>query len=398
MTSVRKSLAPARPVVRVVLVVLVLLLPAVALAQAPAPVVAAPAATAASPASPSTPTQAAPRPADTRLWDIEFHRGFGFGDPARGGSGSVPSPGEPFTTGGGSPSRRVTSWHFGDGASLLNDVLDSFGRPERVVPLDAVLTQGATDQTVADGFGGRVTRRLTAAMALEVAFEYGSSTLVVTQEARDAIRATSESFPIVFAGLVASGQGVAFTNPSLTSSFSVIDGSGSESMVTGALVFSSPAPRRFRPYVTIGGGLARAIGEASATLTGRYAFTLPSGARVSESDTVTARFAGGNGLVVLAGTGLSVYLSKGSGVRGDARYLLVQNHIHTYVETAPTVDSSLPADAIWSSLTPGIQFGTQPSLAHTSNLTAPALSEFRTMKGGGFNNRFSASVGYFIRF
>jgi hypothetical protein len=220
----------------------------------------------------------------------------------------------------------------------------------------------------------------------------------VTDEARSLLEATNDSFPVAFGGVVAAGQGVAFLNPAITSSFSTADGSGRELIVTGAIVFGPQHTGRFRPYVVAGGGIARASGEATASLRGNYQFNLPSGALVNETDRVNIRFAGGTGLVVLAGAGLSVHLTRGSGVRADARLHLVQNHVNTYVDTTPAVAASQPADAIWSDLSPGIQFSTNPSTGVESSLSAPALDAFRSLKGSGFQNRLTFAIGYFVRF
>jgi hypothetical protein len=68
------------------------------------------------------------RTPDSR-WEVEFYRGLGpIGTRVSTGSGSLPGPGETFTTDAGVPSRYVTSWTFGDGAALLNAVLQANGR------------------------------------------------------------------------------------------------------------------------------------------------------------------------------------------------------------------------------------------------------------------------------
>ena len=346
------------------------------------------------PAKPKKP----PLPPDPRRWDIEFHGNFGFGGTSSGGSGALPAPGEAFTTNGGSPSRKVPSWYFGDGATLFNDVLKSFNRSERLVPLDAALTKHAADHEVRDGFGVRVTRKWKPHMSFEIAVDVAGTSFTVIQAARDGLKDASDSFPGAFAGLFATGQGVAFTNPSLSSSFGVTNGSGTEIVTTGSLMFSANRPGRLRPYAVVGGGMVSATGAASAQLTGHYAFSLPSGGRVDETDSVTIRFAGGNGLAIVSGAGLDVRLSRGSGIRVDGRVHVLENHVQTIVDTRPSAVASLPADAIWSSLTPGIQFITNPSTGLTSSLTAPGLSGFKTLSGSGFYARFNVTIGYFWRF
>ena len=338
-----------------------------------------------------------PLPPDTRKWDFEFHRGFGFGESKSDGSGDLPGAGDSFTTGGGSSSRRVTSWYFGDGSKLLNEVLASFGRSERIIALDTILTDGATEFTVGHSFGGRATRRMSRRLILEIAFDYAAATITPTDGVNTALNLTSTAFVRAFDGLVITGQGTAFTDPAITSDFTVGAGSGSELITTGSLVFRSP-PRFVSPYVVLGGGIAKTTGEAVATLSGRYSFQLPNGARIDERDNVRVRFSGGVGMVAVAGGGVNLNFSRSYGIRLDGRLLWVQNHIDTRVDTEPTVLESQPADAIWSSLNPGIQFANNRSTNIASNLTAPALSGTRTMNGSGFHRRTSLSIGFFRRF
>jgi hypothetical protein len=235
-------------------------------------------------------------------------------------------------------------------------------------------------------------------MSVEVNYERSPVTFTVTEATRTALETTRTSFVQTFAGIVSTGQGVAFLNPVLSASANSSGGEGTETLVTGSIVFG-PRPRgRFTPYVLAGGGIARASGGARAHVEGRYAFRLPSGAQVDERDEVDARFAPGTGIVIVAGAGLNVRLIGPTGVRIDARVNLVQDYLDTLVDTKPSTAESLPADAIWSSLTPGIQFVTHPSTNLVSNLSAPAHSSFRTHRGTAFEPRASLGVGYYIRF
>ena len=348
--------------------------------------------------SPSPRKPKTPWPPDQRRWDIEFHLGIGRGGTSNGGAGALPAAGQAFTTGGGSPSRYVPTWFLGDGASLLNDVLAGYGQPERILPLDGMLTSQAVNHTINDSFGGRVTRTLTPIVAIEFAAD-GATTLYTTRNTVSAaLDGSSDAFVSAFNGLMSAGKGVAFTNPSVSSSWTVSDGDGLEVVATGSLIVGPRRQGRFHPYAAVGGGLAMATGQAIATLAGRYAFRLPSGAQVDETDAVTIHFKGGIGAVLSGGGGLDVYLSRASGVRADLRYLFVQNHIVTAVDSHPTVLASTPADAIWSSLSPGIQFATNPSTGLSSNLSASALDGFQTFKGRGFHTRVNVTFGYFWRF
>jgi len=339
-----------------------------------------------------------PWPPDPRKWDIEFHYAQGFGSTSAGGSGELPTPGASFTTGAGTESRLVPSWYFGDGAKLFNDVLASLGRAEAIVPFDAAITTHAVDQILEEGFGVRVTRKLTPIMSLEIDATSARATYSLREATKDSLQATSESFPSAFAGLVASGQGVAFTGATLGSTFDWRDGTGVDLVSTVSLVLHPKKDSRFRPYVVVGGGVATSFGEAQATLTGHYVLHVPSGATIDESDTVTIHFGGGTGLAAVVGGGINFRLTRGSGIRLDARGLMLENHVGTRIDADPRAVQSNPAQAIWSATTPGIQFVSHPSTGLQSSLDTSALSGFTTLHPSGFYTRFNVTVGYFWRF
>ena len=335
---------------------------------------------------------------DTRKWDIEFHVAAGFGSTSDGGSGELPKPGATFTTGGGADSRHVPSWFFGDGARLFNDVLAALGRAEAIVPLDPAITGPAVEQTVENAIGVRVTRALTPILAIEVEGNVARSTYTVRQETKNALDATSDSFFSAFGGLVASGQGVAFTSPALSSSFNWQDGQGADIVTTVSLVIHPKKDGRVRPYVVVGGGVAASVGQAQATLTGRYSFRVPDGGTVDESDTVTIHFGGGVGLAGVAGAGLNFRVTRGSGIRVDARGQFLENHVPTSIDAHPSAVASNPAQAVWSFTTPALQFVTNPSTGLASSLDTSGLSGVTTLHASGFYSRASITVGYFWRF
>jgi hypothetical protein len=340
-----------------------------------------------------------PRPPDTSRWEIEFRARYGLESVvSSGGSGALPGPGESFMTAGNTQTRRVPSWMFGDGAALLNDVLASFGRSERITPLDGVLTSAGVDHATSHGVGVRVSRRWRPKVWIEADVDYGRATFTLLPSAIAGVVASADSFASAFAGLAASAQGAAFLNPQLSSGFLLADGQGHEILATGALVFEFAPNARLKPYVVGGGGVAVAIGQAIADIETRYRFDLPSGGVIDETDRVGVRFAGGLGFVALGGGGVRFALSRRTGIRGDVRAHFVQDHVHTLVSTGAASVASLPADAIWSTLTPGIQFVTHPSTGLESNLSAPALSGFRTLRGSTLHPRVGASVGFYFRF
>jgi hypothetical protein len=69
-------------------------------------------------------------------WEIEVHGGGALASALGGGTGGVPAAGAPFTSVTDFPTRRVSSWLFGDGANLLNDTLAAFDSSQEVTALD----------------------------------------------------------------------------------------------------------------------------------------------------------------------------------------------------------------------------------------------------------------------
>ena len=342
------------------------------------------------------PSPKPPAPADTNRWEIEFNVRLGESVVTSDGRGHLPDPGASFTTQGNSQTRRVTSWLFGDGAALLNDVLASLGRTERVLPLDALLNSAAVEHATEHGVGLRISRRWKPNLRIEVAGDYTRATFTLLPGVVPALLDTHETFANAFSGLAASAQGAAFFEPALDSQAFAGDGTGHEVVITGALVWEIGKPRRFRPYFVGGGGIAWGFGGAVAGITENYSFGLPSGARINETDTVNIDFSGGIGAVLTGGGGVRIRISRGSGIRLDYRLTMVQNHINTLVSTTPVTTNSAPTDAIWSSLTPGIQFSNNPG--YDTNLSAPALSSFKAFSGSGFRPRHGLSLGYYFTF
>jgi hypothetical protein len=338
-----------------------------------------------------------PKPDNSR-WEIEGHVFLGGSDPTSGGEGKLPPAGQTFQTAGGTDSRRVPSWYFGDGAKLLNDVLQTLGRSERLTAMDSVLTGVSAEQSTGSGFGLRVTHYWKPKLTIEAGVEFSQASYVITQGARNGLRAASDSFIVAFSGLAASAQGAAFINPQISSTNTLANGTGAEILATGALVLEFRKGKRWRPYFVGGGGVALGTGGASATFEGRYRFGLPSSAQVDESDRLTVRFAGGMGMVFLGGAGVKFRLWRQFGVQGDARALAVENHLNTVVDARPSIAESLPADALWLNLAPSIQFVTHPSTGHSSSLGAGGLSGFKTFAGSGFQPRYTLSVGGYVRF
>ena len=171
-------------------------------------------------------------------WKIEVHGGGAIPSSLSGGTTELPA-GTPLVTARRwYPSRRVSSWFFGDGAELANEVAPQFRTPfsfsDRITPLDSVLANPLAERQSGWSFGVRVSRDITPRFAAEFNLDVSSAPLEVTCAAIQGIEASAESFLQTFEGffepLRVNGVPV-----SVSSSHSILTGEGTQISVTGAL-------------------------------------------------------------------------------------------------------------------------------------------------------------------
>jgi hypothetical protein len=354
-----------------------------------------------------------------RKWEIEVHGGGAFGSNPSGGTGSLPPAGPTFTTSTFNPSRRASSWYFGDGAALMNAINASFPgntAPGRITPLDPVLTQRGATWGNGGGFGFRVSRTITPRFSAEFTLDAALAQLKLTDSLLAGVEASRASFIAAWndqTGLVKTGGGVVFITPSFSSVAAISDKQGRDIFTTGALRIDFPSRRRFVPYATVGAGVISHTGGApSVTLTGNYAFQAlnnffvpgqPFSLRfqVNETDNATIRVvpASSHPFVGVFGGGVEVPVSPRWGLRVDARAYVSRNTFDVLVDANPQVAVSTPAGFIASTLSPSMQFSNNPTVTNQqSTLSGAPISGFKTFSGSGTPVQVSIAFGYFVRF
>jgi hypothetical protein len=288
-------------------------------------------------------------------WTIEFMAGGAIGIASSGGTSSELPAGTPFTTAGSRPSRAVSSWYFGDGAALLNDVLAQFSSANgtsfaTIMPIDAVVQQSAARRGRGVLFGARLTRTVSSRMLLELSVDRRPSSIAFTGSARDGLEASRASFQRAFQGLLATAPAA---NLSVTSTLDVASASGGQTQLTGALVFDVARIGRARVYVVGGGGVARDTSAVTATLTGTYRFLLLSTYTIAETDKTD---------VTVSGT--------------------------------PTTPAQAPTTALPTLTTPSVQFSTQAGSPSSLSATTKDIETFRS----GLDSHVTFTAGIFVRF
>jgi hypothetical protein len=347
-------------------------------------------------------------------WEVEVHGGGGFDTSATDGRGALPPAGQATTNVYGLPSRLASTWYFGDGALLLNQIMGSFaanGAPTtgRMTPLDPVLQSAAGGWASGASVGFRVGMAVTPRFGAEFTLDAPLGPARFSDGLLAGVEASRAGFISAWnasTGLIASGGGVVFTNPSVTSVAAIDDDTGRQLFMTGALTINLATQGRLIPYAAIGAGVVSNVGDLpSLTLTGNYRFdslnvVAPGTFPVNETDTVRIRLVAANQhpLVTVFGGGAKFHASRRWGLRGDVRAYVSKNSVDVFVDATPqVVTSSTPLGLITSTLVPSIQFTNFPSIV-SSTLSGPAIDGFKTFSSSGTSVHVSVTGGYFLRF
>jgi hypothetical protein len=333
-------------------------------------------------------------------WELEVHAGGRVmtSNPT-GGTPIVEFPvGEPLPTGGGTTlTRAVSSWYYGDGARLLNDVNARFGVPGRITPLDTAVSRAIAERKEGAVFGARVARYLTRRIALELNVDYAPSKLEFVDGVNAAIEASGASFISAWRDLL--GTGATF-NTNVTSTTASVAGNGHDITTTGAVRFHFPESHGWRPYVTGGAGAIVYDGKAPATtLTGDYGFVFGNAFPINERDvaTVSVRTKDSAALGLLGG-GVEYDFSRRHGLRTDVRLEFHSSRVDTVVSAHPAVTLQPPAFVIATGLSPSIQFANSTVFGRPSSLTGPEVEDLETFKGTGTRTRVRVAIGYVVHF
>jgi opacity protein-like surface antigen len=332
-------------------------------------------------------------------WELEGHGGLSWGTAVSDGSAALPAPGMPIPSLSPLfPSRRTSSWFFGDGAAMLNSVNAEFGVSARITPLDAVLTSLGLDYTSAAVLGVRFRRVLAERWSAEVSLDLLPGSGNVSEEFLSAVDETRTTFESAFRGLFDSGP---FDAVDLSTLIESSEGSARELALTGAVNWHLGSGGGFVPYLTFGGGLISGMGSLSSVqLEGRYGFVVLPASNVPfhETDRVTLRFERGTTLVGLAGGGVRRNLSDRWGFKVDGRVLIGRENSRLLIDANPAVDLRAGGDFIESLTNPNIQFSNDPATGRVSTLSGPPLDGFAAFKGTGWQTRVLVTVGVFVRF
>jgi hypothetical protein len=339
-------------------------------------------------------------------WEVEMHAGGTVNSQPAAGNAALPAAGTPFTTSNGLPSRRESSWYFGDGAAFVNQVNATRGLIARITPLDSVLTSAVAQRTNGGAVGLRVSRSITTRYAAEFSFDYSRTPVTLTDSALAGIEASRASFTSAFSVPVPAGSQGAAPVMSATSIATIDSKRGSQWLTTGVININLTTTGRVTPFVSAGAGVvANGTDTPSATLVGNYRITGPAGTPMAgvvvhdETDSVTLRYPVDRyGFVGVVGGGVKYAVSRRWGVRLDVRAHLERNGVSNLVDAMPSIKTLTPPTVLSLPANPSLQFSNNPSTGAQSSLAGPVILGFQTFHGTGLRVQPNIVAGVYLRF
>ena len=293
---------------------------------------------------------------------------------------------------GATPSRFVSSWYFGDGAALLNQVLQLRGIGS-LHPLDRPPGWPVPSQSGAQ-VGARIARRLSGGVWFEGAVDVGLAPLGFDDATRDRIEATRADFEEAFTALAASAASI-ITASTVTSTANLA--AGERRLLVSGVVQYRGRGRVIRPILLGGLGVSSPVGSpATLTLTGTYRFTTPAQAVIEETDMMQLRYETSNSLVWIFGAGMMHDLSRSSAYRVELRLHASSTKLSAHLDAAPSRVTASPGGVlVLNATSPGIQFSSSTAIVPTLSL---ARTEFDAFSGEGRVFRLMLSASYVRRF
>jgi hypothetical protein len=362
-------------------------------------------------------------PGPAGIWELSFHAGGLISTSPSGGTLTLPAGNSSVSLATGGTGRRISSWFFGEGAQLMNDVNSRLGVSQQITPLDAVLQAPIVQHQGKMALGFRLARGLSRRLTAEITIEYSPIGVRAADAVAGGLAATRSSFVTAMRPLIGSAAPNAFFSPFTTNS-SVGHGTGGELVTIGALRVALTPVRRLTPFVVGGVGLASRSGELpAARIDGDYGTTFGFPGCVCtlrEHDEIQVRVeAPARGLLGMLGAGVdfqpALRFWRGSpqnrsrwGIRVDARLHLGATKSETFIDARPSITVGPPnednPDYPYSGVlvvgtSPSAQFSNNPQASgFESTLTGQPLTNVRVFSGSGLRTRVALSTGVFVRF
>jgi hypothetical protein len=340
-------------------------------------------------------------------WEVEGHFGRISSTNSADGTASLPEQsGAAFTTVNGGTSRTVSSWYFGDGSLLLNQLQTlEPSLPERITPLDPVLAAPLAVRQSGIAFGARLSRAINSRFSGELTLDYGQDRLGIPSEVASQIKATRASFYSTWTSFFAAWKSSSPVRHFGVATDSTIDkDKGNQLLLDATANVALRTTGRMIPYLSGGVGvISNSKGRIGMDLKGSYGTGIPE--FIEENDSVSLRFKIPDYVVVgVIGGGIKYFVTPGWGLRFDARTHFApsrnENLLYTNSGTGTGGGRCIPC---LLNRGPTIAFGDTPSIQVTGvpaphSLSGPPLESFQTFRSSGIQQQIVIGIGVIRRF
>ena len=333
-------------------------------------------------------------------WEIEFHASGFLKDDANGGVKSLPGPGNPFATVAPNVnSRAVSSFFFGDGNALINEVLLRQGL-NPIVPLDVTILNNrkVLERQSNIAVGTRLVRYvgrrvwLDGTLEYDIDYDHGSFEIGEReeQEALLTMRSWRQSLESLF------GKCGKLCNNTIGEHVTTTHEKGHQLASAFTINYDLRRQGKLVPYLGAGGGLVFSFaGTPRQEYFGSYSIRSDT---IQGSDHVRVDFRVPPVVpALIVTTGAKYQLNDRWGLRMEMRNNFESHSFKTLVTAMPTFTDNGPGNVVvLSGGDLGIQFSNNQSVA-PSTLSAP-LPQFRTFKSTGVRYEGRISGGVYYRF
>lgn len=310
---------------------------------------------------------------------------------------ALPAAGAPITTSSPFfPSRRVSSWLFGDGAALLNSVNEQLGVTARITPLDNIIATIGRRAESSSSMGARMRFRTAPRVWTEISVDVTASAESVPASLIDAAETTRSSFVQAMTALFGSGP---FSGTAVTATTTTAGGAWRDLTATIAANIELNPMAGITPTLTLGGGVVTRTGTQSAiTIDGRYRTRILGTVPIDETDRVTVSSTANTAPVVVGGLALSRSIADRLILRVDGRIVAANRTVAAYLDATPSVSVGSPADYIESFTNPSVQFSNNTSTGRRSSLSGDALDHVEVARSTRLQTRALVTFGVAFRF
>lgn len=354
-------------------------------------------------------------------WQLDLSGVWFQAGPALKGVSALPSPSPlvPLSLGFPQQTRFVSSWFFGSGAALIEEI-----DPQHVLartpvhPLDAVLTGRSAAHQSGAGISLALTRVISGRFGAEFRVSSSRTGVGITPTGRNEIESSRKSFEEFF------GRVTSLVGGDPSTSRAVVDtvpGSRLEVQASAGLRTSFRKTPFGVPYVTVGGGLICSNRSwQQVAITGRYQFSAPDGRtglirQYDEVDAVVVQIDSDRYRPFwTGGVGTTFSVSPRVGFQIDTRFSQALTQVSLTLNASPGVavidDPDLSRSGVQTVGVGAIKFDDRPvtvlmfdnnrqlSGTFPSSLSGPRIEHFRTLTARGTESVVALSFGMYLKF